>query len=403
MSHSNDSDTELPLIPSKINVYHSAVAGFYAPSDQSGTRGMKKERIRSTPSWYGAERRDCVLATINDSKQGFQALIRHRDPIAAINALWGDPAFANELVYRPSKMFCNANQTEDERMVSEMWTGGFWNAAQHKIPVGSTIAPVIIASDKTQLTNFSGSKAAYPVYLTLGNIPKGLRRKPGARACVLLAYLSVDKPAKNGLSKTVLKLRNYELFHCSMTMVLDPLKMAGDPGGKGVEMVGGDGAVWRVYPLLATYTVADCDPKQCLVTCTKYGTCPKCRVSAWELEIPSASLPRTQAWTHQIIDNVWEEMRIRGKGGKAAHKQTMEDDVAGGDYEPFWVGFPLTDIHRCIAPDVLHQLFQGVFNLKTNVMSLLTRIQYGVDPYSECPYTGFPYSRHAAISTYVQQ
>ena len=39
----------------------------------------------------------------------------------------------------------------------------------------------------------------------------------------------------------------------------------------------------------------------------------------------------------------------------------MEDDIAGGDFEPFWAGFPLTDIHRCISPDVLHQLYQGVF------------------------------------------
>ncbi|KAJ3713553.1 hypothetical protein C8R42DRAFT_593065 [Lentinula raphanica] len=39
----------------------------------------------------------------------------------------------------------------------------------------------------------------------------------------------------------------------------------------------------------------------------------------------------------------------------------MKDDIAGGNYKPFWAGFPLTDIHRCIAPDILHQLYQGVF------------------------------------------
>ncbi|KAJ3764808.1 hypothetical protein FB446DRAFT_656105 [Lentinula raphanica] len=38
----------------------------------------------------------------------------------------------------------------------------------------------------------------------------------------------------------------------------------------------------------------------------------------------------------------------------------MEYDIVGGNFEPFWAGFPLTDIHRCIAPDVLHQLYQGV-------------------------------------------
>ncbi|KAJ6454819.1 hypothetical protein C8R45DRAFT_1188893 [Mycena sanguinolenta] len=34
-----------------ISVFHSAVATFYAPSDPSGIRGMRRERIHSTPSW----------------------------------------------------------------------------------------------------------------------------------------------------------------------------------------------------------------------------------------------------------------------------------------------------------------------------------------------------------------
>lgn len=200
---------------------------------------------------------------------------------------------------------------------------------------------MIIATDKTQLTQFSGSKSAYPVYLTIGNIPKALRRKPRARACVLIAYLSVDKLAPDNLSKTALKLRNYELFHRSMAVILEPLKAAGDPCGQGVKMVSGDGAVRRVYPLLATY-VADY-PEQCLVACTKYGTCPKCQCPANELGLPSLSTPRTQEWTHQIIASARQD--LQGRGGSAIHKRTMEDDVAGGSYSPFWTGFPLTDIH----------------------------------------------------------
>lgn len=215
------------------------------------------------------------------------------------------------------------------------------------------MAPVIIATDKTQLTQFSGSKSAYPVYLTLGNIPKSLRRKPKARACVLIAYLSVDKVSKRGLSKTKLKLRNYEIFHRSMALVLDPLKTAGDPKGPGVEMTGGDGAVRRVYPILAAY-VADY-PEQCLVTCTKYGTCPKCRRKAYELQLTEKGPPRKQRWTQEVIE------RARSAGGnKNVHTSCMEDDVAGGNYQPFWVGFPLVDIHRCVTPDILHQLYQGV-------------------------------------------
>lgn len=67
-------DIDLPHIRSKINVYHSAVAVFYAPSDNSGIHRMKRERIRCSPSWYGVPRRDCVLVTIDEDLAGFQGM-----------------------------------------------------------------------------------------------------------------------------------------------------------------------------------------------------------------------------------------------------------------------------------------------------------------------------------------
>ncbi|KAG6807727.1 hypothetical protein H0H92_006594 [Tricholoma furcatifolium] len=55
-----------PAICSKANLYLSAVATFYAPSDDSGIRGMQKERIRATPSWRGKEARyDCAYVVKN--------------------------------------------------------------------------------------------------------------------------------------------------------------------------------------------------------------------------------------------------------------------------------------------------------------------------------------------------
>jgi hypothetical protein len=39
----------------------------------------------------------------------------------------------------------------------------------------------------------------------------------------------------------------------------------------------------------------------------------------------------------------------------------MAEGVSGNIYEPFWKGFPHTDIHRIMTPDVLHQLYQGIF------------------------------------------
>ena len=101
---------------------------------------------------------------------------------------------------------------------------------QSLLPEGATLAPVIIATDKTQLTQFSGGKSAYPIYLTLGNLPKAVRRKPSLHPCVLLGYLSVDKVRRAGLTQREHRARNQRLFHESMRIILEPLREAGRAG-----------------------------------------------------------------------------------------------------------------------------------------------------------------------------
>ncbi|KAF5382238.1 hypothetical protein D9757_008922 [Collybiopsis confluens] len=70
-------------------------------------------------------------------------IIRHRNPLEAIKALWGDPSFAEKLVYKPAKLFRSSTQSEEERMFNEMWTGGFcrdedWNDRNEGSTRGST-------------------------------------------------------------------------------------------------------------------------------------------------------------------------------------------------------------------------------------------------------------------------
>lgn len=80
--HANDgtSSSDIPLQQcpyptSKISVFHSAVATFYAPSDESGIRGMRTERIRSTPSWRKqGPRHDCALVVEDQDKPGMKGM-----------------------------------------------------------------------------------------------------------------------------------------------------------------------------------------------------------------------------------------------------------------------------------------------------------------------------------------
>ncbi|KII89352.1 hypothetical protein PLICRDRAFT_109924 [Plicaturopsis crispa FD-325 SS-3] len=64
-----------PDFAGRVHVFHSAYATFYAPSDPSGVGGMRREVIRSTPSWRGKRaRRDCVFAEKDRNIPGVQGL-----------------------------------------------------------------------------------------------------------------------------------------------------------------------------------------------------------------------------------------------------------------------------------------------------------------------------------------
>lgn len=55
-------------------------------------------------------------------------VFRHRNVMEAIKSLWGDPALASHLVYRPRQVFKDASKSQ--RMYSEMWDGKWWNTVQ---------------------------------------------------------------------------------------------------------------------------------------------------------------------------------------------------------------------------------------------------------------------------------
>jgi hypothetical protein len=53
------------------------------------------------------------------------------------------------------------------------------------------VVPLVFMSDATHLTNFAGDKKAWPVYMTIGNLPAAVRMRPAMQAVVLVALLPV--------------------------------------------------------------------------------------------------------------------------------------------------------------------------------------------------------------------
>ncbi|KAJ7574249.1 hypothetical protein C8J56DRAFT_1126202 [Mycena floridula] len=222
-----------------------------------------------------------------------------RDPLECIEELVGNPMFEEYLDYAPYHVYYHSDGTN--RGFDEMATGDWWWKAQKSkdIPDDGTIVSVMISTDKTHLTNFSGDKQAWPVYMTLGNIHKKIRQCPSACATILIGYLPVTK--LECFEKKDQAIVGYQLFHDSMTSILEPLIAAGK---EGVEMTCADGWICKVFPILAAY-IADY-PEQCLIACC--------------------------------------------------------EDVSLCPVRPFWENLPHCDIHLALTPDIHHQLHKGAFN-----------------------------------------
>ena len=68
---------------------------------------------------------------------------------------------------------------------------GFLTSVQSTLEDGDTVVPMIFFSDATHLTNFSGDKKAWPVYMTIGNLSTTIRMAPSYHGILLIALLPI--------------------------------------------------------------------------------------------------------------------------------------------------------------------------------------------------------------------
>ncbi|KAG2138251.1 hypothetical protein BD769DRAFT_1351320, partial [Suillus cothurnatus] len=215
------------------------------------------------------------------------------DPVECIKDLIGNPLFKEHMVYAPSQAY--QDEAGSQRLIDDMWMADWWWDKQKELPEGATIAPIILASDKTMLSQFRGDKSAWPVYLSIGNIAKEKQRQTSACVTVLIGYLPATK--LDCFTSNACSLTRYQLFHRCVSLLLEPLIAAGKDG---VDMVCADSLVRQVYPILAAY-VADF-PEQCLVACCKENHCPKCLVAANERGNALNSLMQDAEFTKEILE-----------------------------------------------------------------------------------------------------
>ncbi|QRV90393.1 hypothetical protein RhiJN_18411 [Ceratobasidium sp. AG-Ba] len=293
-------------------------------------------RLPRGPRWY----RETIIVT---GDQDVEVLdLWKRDIAELIRMLLSDPRFIPHTRYAPERHY--TSETKRHRVYNEMWSGRWWWRMQNLLGRYATVVPIIISSDKTKMTVFSGNQKAWPVYLTIGNISSDIRRCPSERATLLIGYLPVSN-LSNILNKTDRSEASWQLFHTCLESILEPLKTLSRTG---MDVLCADGGVRRVFPILASY-IAD-HPEQATIACVRDSCCPVCWIPAYERGNLSVRYPlRDRRRTCDALNDHWN-----------GYSRTI-NTLGIRPTRPFWADLPFVEISNCLTPDLLHQLDKGVF------------------------------------------
>ncbi|KAI9840208.1 MAG: hypothetical protein M1837_001836 [Sclerophora amabilis] len=259
--------------------------------------------------------------------------IQYRDITKVLEFLIGHPPFKEHLTYVPSRHY----NLDDQRIYNEMHTGDWWWRTQDKLPTGATVLPLLLATDKTMLTQHHGDESAWPVYLTIGNLDRTTRRKQTRPGTVLLGFLPIVSEKEEGLKS--------EVYHTAMGIILKPLERHAK---EGIPLRCADGCVRQCYPIIAGF-MTDYE-EQVLITYIKSGRqCAICQVPPHEREnLCGVWPPRTHESTRsQLV-----------RQDRERWERTRDDwihPVANFAWKHHHV-----NIHGIMMVDVLHQLLKGI-------------------------------------------
>ncbi|QRV77137.1 leucine-tRNA ligase [Ceratobasidium sp. AG-Ba] len=266
-----------------------------------------------------------------------------RCPVDCTNHLIGLSRLRQSIRYAPEVHYRVTADGRRVRVRGDICSGDWWWRMQDLLGGDATIAPIILATDATLLSLFTGQKV-WPVYLSIGNIDKEVRRAPSEQATMLIGYIPVANLSFIS-NEDERREKKWEVYHACMAEILASLKQASKDG---VEMVCADGAVRRVHPIAAAH-MADFE-EQCMVACTYRTRCPICDVphegrgdGQGEASLRTR-LQTLEALRHARQGYTWTRHHL-------GIRPTM----------PYWAKLPFATGHSSLVPDMLHQIHNGVF------------------------------------------
>ena len=131
----------------------------------------------------------------------------------------------------------------DNRIYTEMNSGNWCWEIQEHLPAGRSIIPIILAADMTHLTNFSGDKSAWLLYMSIGNICKDVWHTASKCAWILIGFILIPPKGVPDSGPA---------SHHAVNTILGALKEV-DIDGHGYQWDCADGFCRRCYPIIAVW------------------------------------------------------------------------------------------------------------------------------------------------------
>jgi len=118
------------------------------------------------------------------------------------------------------------------------------------------IVPSFGSSNQTHLTNYSGDKKEWPVYLSLRNIDSRIRSQPSNLASIIVALLPITPKyhfITHGKTTTMkeLQIHNREVLRKVIELIFHPLDALFNTGKL---MLCADGGMRQCYPVICAWT-----------------------------------------------------------------------------------------------------------------------------------------------------
>ena len=204
-------------------------------------------------------------------------------------------------------------------------------------------------SDQTNLTNFLGDKKAWPVSITIGNLPSARSNSRGSIAVLLLPLLPIhSKFSTSSNADKHLRKINADSLQDVFKLIFAPLQ---DVVHTGITIDCADGKVRQCFPILSVW-IAD-HIENVALKGLKPNACPKCDVPTHGLGTNARS-DRTRDYTRYQRQK--RENQNSGLGSDDDHIMCDNPGISQNMF-PCRDRVSASDLYK---RDMLHTMYHGL-------------------------------------------